>query len=111
MRNGCDSIDGHELDREIYRIAGLLGIDPMPFTLRELNWMLDAKTELHRQTLDCVMEGMFQAMANQMALLKALHTGRRVHPDEFYKSQKRKTLNPHHIPEDGFAIMKALFVN
>lgn len=73
--------------------------------------MLEAKTEMHNQTLECVMDGIFQAMANQMALTKAIHTGRRVSPDEFYRSPTRKSYrSTEAIHHDGFGVMKALFV-
>lgn len=61
----------------------------MPFSLRELDWMLDAKTELHNETLTAIMDSIFKATAGQMALAKAIHTGRRVSPEEFYRSPKR----------------------
>jgi hypothetical protein len=83
----------------------------MPLSLRELNWMLDARTEMYRQYLECLMDGLFQSMANQMALAKAMHTGRRVSPEEFYRSPKRQLPHCHEaIHREGFSMMKALFV-
>jgi hypothetical protein len=73
--------------------------------------MLDGKMEVHRETFACLLDGTFQSMANQMALAKAMHTGRRVSPDEFYRrptSFGRATLPV--VSHDGFATMKALFV-
>lgn len=74
--------------------------------------MLEAKTEVYRETLNCLMDAIFQAMANQMALAKAMHTGRRVSPDEFYKRTKRNASNEvESINQEGFATMKALFTS
>ena len=82
----------------------------MPFSLRELDWMLDAKTELHNETVSAIMDSIFKSMANQMALTKAIHTGRRVNPEEFYRSPKRnQPTATEAINHDGFATMKALF--
>ncbi|MDZ4850130.1 MAG: hypothetical protein SGI77_12665, partial [Pirellulaceae bacterium] len=73
---------------------------------------LDAKTEVYRETLNCLMDGIFQAMANQMALAKAMHTGRRVSPDEFYKRTSRNVAKEVElINQHGFATMKALFTS
>ncbi len=111
MRRSSDRIDGHTIDREIYRVAGLLGVDPMPFSLRELNWMLETKTDLNRKHLECLLDAIYQSMANQMAQAKAMHTGRRVSPDEFYRSPKRQLPQYHEaIHQEGFSMMKALFV-
>jgi len=74
--------------------------------------MLDGKMEVHRETLQCVMDGLFQSMANQMALAKAMHTGRRVRPDEFYTRPKSNAAQEiESINHEGFQTMRSLFTN
>jgi hypothetical protein len=67
--------------------------------------MVDAKNETMREIINAI----YSSMANQMALAKAIATGKRASPAEFY-NPKIKKKQPRGINRDGFAAMKAAFV-
>jgi hypothetical protein len=82
----------------------------MPFTMREIFWMVEGKMEVSNESLNVVIDSLYSSIANLMALTKACHTGKRSSPDDFYKSSRRKRSEPTPgINKDGFAMMKALF--
>lgn len=81
----------------------------MPYTMREIFWMVEGKMEVSNESLNVVIDSMYSSIANLMALTKACHTGKRSSPDEFYKPRRRQKEPEPGINKDGFAMMKALF--
>lgn len=83
----------------------------MPFTMREIHWMVEGKMEVLNDMTYASIDATFRSMANQMAMTKACHSGKRANPDEFYKSpirKKQKQTQP--INKEGFAMLKRTFV-
>lgn len=69
----------------IFEIAGILGVDPMPFTLRELGWMIKARQK-----------DVWDKVSNIMACA--------LNANPFLKQQyKASDLNPFRQPNVGSA--------
>ncbi len=49
-------------------------------------------SKVHSETLKSHCESRYRAMANIMALIEAVNTGKRVHPDKFYSGHREKRL-------------------
>jgi hypothetical protein len=88
----------------IFEAAGAIGVDPWPYTLRELVWMNDGRA---RQ--------LWGIAANQMALLANTVRDPRKRKEPFeardfnpYASPARRDVI--HDDETGFKVLKRLFV-
>ena len=82
----------------------------MPFSLRELHWMLEASTDVSRAKVDSIVDCICSVSASQMAHAESMHTGKRVSPEKFYQSRAKRVEKQPEINLDGFAMMKAAFV-
>ncbi len=58
----------------------------MPFSLRELNWMLEAKTQCIASRLGIGLGWALSSYGQSNGAAKAMHTGRRVSPEEFIEA-------------------------
>jgi hypothetical protein len=73
--------------------------------------MMEGKMKVHNETAALLVDAMYTAMANIMAITKACSTGKTVSPEEFYKSQsKAKHKTTEAVNHDGFAALKKVFV-
>jgi hypothetical protein len=89
----------------IYELAGLLRIDPGPFTLRQLCWMADAASR-----------DRWQHTASLMALMANCHRdakkSRAFRPKDFHPFEKsRRSAAERKPPKVGIGVLKQVFVD
>ena len=83
----------------IYRLAGIVGIDPDPFTLRELDYMSKARAELEWQQTSSVLSLIANVNRNPM------RTGP-FKPDDFNPTIERRPL-----PDVPITVLRDVFVD
>ena len=74
--------------------------------------MVDGYAEQRNESLIAIIDAVFQSMSNQMAIAKAVGTGKAASPEEFYKPTIKKHRPPpvEGVNKEGFEMLKKNFV-